>query len=608
MTVPHSTYPPRYGRFSARQVALSRTFSVACLLGLIFLSLLWELWLSPLRPGGSWLALKALPLCLPLAGLLKNRMYTYRWLSLLIWLYFTEGVVRAWSDPATGRVLAGLEIVLCMGLFVACTAHIRMRLRNGINRDALRQALRAVVGDANVLSEGDLSAFERDWRGRESGKALAVVRPANTAEVAGVVQACARFGASLVPQGGNTGMVVGSIPDGSGNQVLLSLTRMNAIRQIDKANLTVTVEAGCILQNLQTACADQGLLFPLSLAAEGSCTIGGNLATNAGGTQVLRYGTSRELCLGLEVVGADGRIWEGLSGLRKDNTGYDLRHVFIGSEGTLGVITAATLKLFPQPVATLTALAAVPSLDAAVRLLNLAQQRLSAGLTGFEVMGQFALGLVRKHFPAMDIPLADGSPWCVVMEHADPVSEANAVALLEGLLEMALTDGCVTDAVVAQNLSQAHALWHIRESIPLAQAREGLNIKHDISIAVSSIPEFVRHTDNAIAHAFPGARMVTYGHLGDGNLHYNVQAPEGADAEAFLRNEEAPINHLVYAEIDRFKGSISAEHGIGSLKRNSLAAHKSAVALDWMRAIKQALDPENRMNPGRVLPPETTPH
>ena len=604
--------PPRYPHFSARQVALSRTFSVVCLLCLVVLSLLWELWLSPLRPGGSWLALKALPLCLPLAGLLKNRMYTYRWLSLLLWLYFTEGVVRAWSDPAPGRWLAGLEIGLCLGLFVACTAHIRMRLRNGSgnsapqpgpDRDALRQTLRAIVGDGNVLIEGDLSAFERDWRGRESGKALAVVRPGTAAEVADVVRACARFGASMVPQGGNTGMVVGSIPDGSGQQVLLSLTRMNRIRQIDKANLTVTVEAGCILQNLQTACADQGLLFPLSLAAEGSCTIGGNLATNAGGTQVLRYGTTRELCLGLEVVGADGRIWDGLSGLRKDNTGYDLRHVFIGSEGTLGVITAATLKLFPQPIATLTAFAAVPSLDAAVRLLNLAQQRLSAGLTGFEVMGQFALGLVRTHFPAMDIPLANNSPWCVVMEHADAVSEANAVALLEGLLEAALTDGCVSDAVVAQNLAQAHALWHIRESIPLAQAREGLNIKHDISIAVSSIPEFVHRTDAAIAAAFPGVRMVTYGHLGDGNLHYNVQAPQGTDAEAFLRDQEAPINHLVYAEIDRFKGSISAEHGIGSLKRSSLAAHKSAVALDWMRAIKNALDPENRMNPGRVLPP-----
>lgn len=465
---------------------------------------------------------------------------------------------------------------------------------------ALLDALRSIVGAANVLSEGDLSAWEVDWRQRERGKALAVVRPASTEEVAAVVKACATAGVSIVPQGGNTGMVVGSTPDASGTQIVLSLARMNRIRVMDGANLTVTVEAGCILQALQSACEDAGFLFPLSLAAEGSCTIGGNLSTNAGGTQVVRFGNTRELCLGLEVVTAQGDIWSGLTGLRKDNTGYDLRHLFIGSEGTLGVITAATMKLYPLPAVQLTALAAVPSLDAAVELLGIAHKMLSSGLTGFEVMGQFARSLVTKHFPQQRVPFTD-STYCVVMEHSDNVSEAHAREQLERLLEAAMGQGCVTDAVVSENITQARALWHIRESIPLAQAKEGLNIKHDISIAVSRIPAFVQETDAALAEAFPGVRLVNYGHLGDGNLHYNVQAPAGADAEAFLRDQEKPINTLVYAAVDRYNGSISAEHGIGSLKRDKLAQHKSPVALALMREIKKALDPHNTMNPGRVI-------
>mgnify|MGYP001171570311 FL=1 len=465
----------------------------------------------------------------------------------------------------------------------------------------LLATLRAIVGDANVLTEGDLSAWELDWRKRERGHALAVVRPASTDEVAQVVKACAAAGVSMVPQGGNTGMVVGSTPDASGTQVVLSLTRMHRIRKLDAANLTVTVDAGCVLQSIQEACEAQGSLFPLSLAAEGSCTIGGNLGTNAGGTQVVRYGNTRELCLGLEVVTAQGDVWNGLTGLRKDNTGYDLRHLFIGSEGTLGVITGAVMKLYPMPAAQLTAFAAVPSLDAAVALLGLAHKHLHAGLTGFEVMGQFALSLVVKHFPQQRVPFWQESPYCVVMEASDNETEAHARAVFERLLEAAMEQGCVTDAVVAENMAQAKALWHIRESIPLAQAQEGLNIKHDISIAVSSIPEFVRQTDAALEAAFPGARLVNYGHLGDGNLHYNVQAPAGDDAEAFLRDQEKPINALVYDAVDRFGGSISAEHGIGSLKRDKLEAHKSPVALNLMRSIKQALDPHNLMNPGRVL-------
>ncbi|RZJ26324.1 MAG: FAD-binding oxidoreductase [Haliea sp.] len=462
-------------------------------------------------------------------------------------------------------------------------------------------SLRQIVGAPNVLTEGDLTAWVQDWRRRETGKALAVVRPGSTAEVAAVVKACAAARVSMVPQGGNTGMVVGSTPDASGTQVVLSLSRMNKVRTLDAGNLTITVDAGCVLQNLQEACEKSGFLFPLSLASEGSCTIGGNLGTNAGGTQVVRYGNTRELCLGLEVVNAQGEIWDGLTGLRKDNTGYDLRHLFIGSEGTLGVITGATMKLYPLPKSQLTAFAAVPSLEAAVQLLGLAHEHLGAGLTGFEVMGQFALSLVAKHFPQQRVPFWQESEWCVVLENSDNESEEHARACFERLLEAAMEAGCVSDAVVAESMAQAHALWHIRESIPLAQAEEGLNIKHDISINVSRIPEFVEETNALLRARFPGARLVVYGHLGDGNLHYNVQAPENQDQALFLNEKEAPMNDVVYEVVDRYRGSISAEHGVGSLKVDSLPKHKSPVALGMMRAIKQGLDPHNLMNPGRVL-------
>ena len=464
----------------------------------------------------------------------------------------------------------------------------------------LLNALRTAVGAANVLVEGDLAAYEQDWRKRYRGRALAVVRPGNTTEVAAVVKLCVRHGAGLVPQGGNTGLVVGSVPDDSGSQVLLSLTRMNRVRGLDSANLTLTVEAGCVLQSVQEAAAAQGFLFPLSLAAEGSCTIGGNLATNAGGTQVLRYGNARELCLGLEVVTAQGEIWEGLAGLRKDNTGYDLRDLFIGSEGTLGVITAATLKLHPQPAARTTALASLPSLEAAVSLLQLAQSRLGAGLTGFEVMNRFSLALVRKHFPQLRQPLPEAE-WTVLLEQSDTESEAHARSLFEGLLESAMERGMITDAAVAESIEQSHAMWHLRESIPLAQPEEGPNIKHDISIPVSRIPAFVAATDAALQAAHPGTRSVNFGHLGDGNLHYNLQAPLGVDGAAFLREHEQSVNTLVYDAVMAHDGSISAEHGVGSLKRAELAQRKSPVALQMMRAIKQALDPQGVMNPGRML-------
>ncbi|QBM29411.1 FAD-binding oxidoreductase [Hydrogenophaga pseudoflava] len=465
--------------------------------------------------------------------------------------------------------------------------------------------LRSIVGHAQVLTHDDpatdLSAWEQDWRKRLRGRALAVVRPGHTAEVAAVVKACAAAGVSIVPQGGNTGLVVGSVPDDSGTQVVLSLTRMNAVRAIDGDNLTMTVEAGCVLQVLQETAEKAGYLFPLSLAAEGSCTIGGNLATNAGGTQVVRYGNARELCLGLEVVTAQGEVWNGLSGLRKDNTGYDLRDLFVGSEGTLGVITAATMKLYPLPAAQLTAWAAVPSLEAAVQLLGLAHRHLGAGLTGFEVMGRFALSLVAKHFPQQRVPLWADHPYCVLLENSDSESEDHARGQFERLLETAFENGVVSDAVVAENLSQAHALWHIRESIPLAQAEEGLNIKHDISIPVSKIPAFCAETDALLQREIPGVRLVNFGHLGDGNLHYNVQAPEGGDPATFLREQEERVNHLVFDQVARFEGSISAEHGVGSLKVDKLPDYKDPVALALMRSIKQALDPQNILNPGRVL-------
>ena len=465
---------------------------------------------------------------------------------------------------------------------------------------SLLTELQAIVGDSHVLTQGDLSAYEVDWRKRSQGRALCVVCPGNTLEVSAVIKACAAHHTSIVPQGGNTGLVVGSIPDESGAQVLLSLKRMRAIEALDTDNLSITVQAGCVLQEVQEAAEKAGLLFPLSLGSEGSCTIGGNLSTNAGGTQVLRYGNTRDLCLGLEVVSASGEIYSGLSGLRKDNTGYDLKNLFIGAEGTLGIITRASMKLYPKPKASLTAFVAVDELADCVQLLAQAHQALSAQLTGFEVMNQFSMSLVSKHMPQLACPFPE-SAWCVLLELSDSESEAHASEQLERLLSEAMERNLAKNAIIADNLQKAKHLWHIRESITLAQAMEGLNIKNDISLPVSSIPEFVKLTDQALRDLVPGVQLVNFGHLGDGNLHYNVQAPPDMKAQTFLTQYEEAVNALVYQQVKQFLGSISAEHGIGSLKVNTLPKYKDPIALKLMRQIKVSLDPLNTMNPNRVV-------
>ena len=468
-----------------------------------------------------------------------------------------------------------------------------------MSTDFLAQCV-GVVGQANVLAGDDMAGYLTDWRRRFTGRARAVLRPGSTAEVAALVRLCVAQRVPVVPQGGNTGLVLGSVPDASGAAVVLSLARMNRIRAVDPVNDTLTADAGCALQQVQEAAAAAGRLFPLSLASEGSCTIGGNLSTNAGGTAVLRYGNTRELTLGLEVVTAQGEVWDGLRGLRKDNTGYDLRDLFIGAEGTLGIITGAVLKLFAQPAARVTALFALDSPRAALGLLALARQRCDAALTGFELISDFCLQLVEKHFPTLHSPFAARHPHYVLLELSDAESEQHATAMLEAVASAAFERGLARDAVVANSLAQSAALWALRERISEAQAAEGKNIKHDIALPISRIAEFIADTDAALQAHFPGCRMVTFGHLGDGNLHYNVSAPAGQDADAFLLSQPA-VNLLVHDSVHRHGGSISAEHGLGALKREEIRRYKSGTEMDMMMAIKRALDPLNLMNPGKVL-------
>ena len=467
--------------------------------------------------------------------------------------------------------------------------------------DAFLQACVDAVGATHVLTAPeDQAPYLTDWRKRYSGRARAVLRPANAGEVRALVQLCNAHGVPIVPQGGNTGLCGGATPDMEGRSVVISLQRMQHVRAVDAINNTITVDAGCILANVQQAAADADRLFPLSLAAEGSCTIGGNLATNAGGTAVLRYGNARELCLGIEAVLPNGELWNGLRGLRKDNTGYDLRDLLIGAEGTLGIITGAMLKLFPQPRAQVTALAALQSPRQALAFLSLAQGHAGTLLTGFELMSAFCLDLVRKHYPQLRVPFTQAYPQYVLLELSDLESEEHARTLFESLMEDALARGVIDDAAVAESVAQSRDFWNLREHIPLAQADEGKNIKHDIAVPISRIADFIDVTDRALAAAYPNIRMVTFGHLGDGNLHYNVSPPEGHAHEDFLANQDG-INRIVYDSVHAHGGSISAEHGIGQLKREDNARYKSAVELATMRAIKQALDPRGLMNPGKVL-------
>ncbi len=455
-----------------------------------------------------------------------------------------------------------------------------------------------------LTNDEDTAPFLTDWRRRWTGRAIAVAQPDDAAAAAAILAWCYRHRVPVVTQGGNTGLSGGSVPDGSGRALLLSTRRMTRIRAIDAANDTITAEAGCTLQQVQEAAAAASRLFPLSLAAQGSCTIGGNLATNAGGVHVLRYGTARALCLGLEVATASGALWDGLRGLRKDNTGYDLRDLFIGSEGTLGVITAAVLRLHPAPAERAVALVAVASPGAALQLLHEAQQLAGAALTACELMSALSLELVLRHTPGARQPFAEPSPWYALLEISSSAAGERANTLLLSLLEHALSHAIASDAAVSASEAQFASLWALREGASDAQATEGPTIKHDIALPVAAAADFIAAAEPAIARHFPGLRPVVWGHLGDGNLHYNISPPPGRcgpdDKAWFLRQEEA-LNRLVHDLVAAFGGSISAEHGLGVLRRDEAARFKSPVELRLMQAIKRALDPLCIMNPGKLL-------
>jgi FAD/FMN-containing dehydrogenase len=464
-------------------------------------------------------------------------------------------------------------------------------------------ALRNAVGDAGLITDpGGMAGYLSDWRNAWSGTAAAVVRPGSAEEVAAVVRTCRDAGLAVVPQGGNTGLCGGAVPDSSGRQVVLSLDRLRRIRDLDPVNQTITVEAGVVLQTVQEAAAARGRLFPLSLGSEGSATIGGTLSTNAGGTAVLRYGSMRDLALGLEVVLPDGAVWHGLRGLRKDNTGYDLKQLFIGAEGTLGIITAAVLKLFPAVRSRSTAWVALPSPRAAVELFGIVRALCGDRLTGFEIMARQAVAFVLRHRPGARELFDAVHPWYVLVELSDTLPDAGLGDLLSTALGEAFDRAVAADAVVASGPAQVAGLWALREGISEAQNFEGPSLKHDVTVPVSSIPAFVAATDRALEAAVPGIRLVTYGHIGDGNLHYNLSKPERSDDDAF-RARADELSRIVYDSTRAFDGSISAEHGLGQSKRAVIADYKDPGELDLMRGIKGLLDPAGLMNPGKVLPP-----
>ena len=458
----------------------------------------------------------------------------------------------------------------------------------------------AIVGEKYAITDPvQQEGYLVENRGLYRGRTPVVLRPGSTEEVSQIVKLANESGTPIVPQGGNTGLVGGQTPSESGTEILLSLTRLDRIREVDTSSNTMTCEAGVILAKAQEAAENANRLFPLSLGAQGSCTIGGNLSTNAGGTGALAYGVTRDLALGLEVVLAGGRIWNGLNKLKKDNTGYDLKHLFIGAEGTLGIITAAVLKLFPRPRTTETAVAGVPSPAAALALLNLARELAGGSITGFEFWPRIGFDFMREHMPDRRDPLAAPHPWYVLIELSSQASEGLPEAMHE-LLANAAQQGIVADAVVARSLEQASAFWRLREGIVEVQKSPGGSIKHDISVPVAAVPDFIEEACAAVAKLIPGARPIPFGHLGDGNVHFNVTQPEGADKEAYLARW-AEMNDVVHGIAAKYAGSISAEHGIGRLKRDLLPQVKDPVALDMMRTLKQTLDPKGILNPGKVL-------
>ena len=458
-----------------------------------------------------------------------------------------------------------------------------------------------IVGEANVLTEdADTAPYLREWRGRWTGKTAAVLRPGSTGEVAAILKLASKTKTAIIPQGGNTGLVGGQIPDKSGEQVILSTARLNRIRDIDPAGNTITVEAGVVLQAIQEAAEEHNRLFPLALAAQGSCQIGGNLSTNAGGTGALAHGVARDLCIGLEVVLPTGEILDSLNKLKKDNTGYDLRNLFIGAEGTLGVITAAVLKLFPKPAGRATAFLAVPSPEEALGLFDRARNAAGTGLTAFELMARVGVEFTTRHIPDVRDPLDRHYPWYVLMEISSGRSEDDARATLDAVLEHGMEHGLVTDRAVAESFQQRADFWRLREGMSESQIHEGGSLKHDVSVPVDRVPAFLAEADRAVLAIEPGCRICAFGHLGDGNIHYNISQPVGADKAVFMALIDV-ITPAVHKIVRDHGGSISAEHGIGQMKRDELSEVKDPVALDLMRRIKKDFDPEGIMNPGKVI-------
>ena len=468
-------------------------------------------------------------------------------------------------------------------------------MRQRPSEDTLAK-LAAIVGEAHAIRDAlAMDGYMREWRQIWHGRSPMVLRPGSTQEVSRILALANATGTAIVPQSGNTGLCGGQTATDDGTEVVLSLDRMTRIIDADPNDNTITVEAGAVLKSVQEAADRIGRLFPLSLASEGSCRIGGNLSTNAGGLNVIAYGNARDLCLGLEVVLADGRIWNGLKRLRKDNTGYDLRNIFIGAEGTLGIITAAVLKLYPKPKTYETAFIAVADPQAAVDLLSLTKEMSGNRVVAFEIIADLALQFTIRHMGARN-PLAQYSPWYVLTEIADPLPGSIAA-----LLEAAMDKGLVSDAAIAQSEAQRAELWALRELISEAQKPEGGSIKHDVSVPVSKVPQFLRQADAAVSAMMPGARFVSFGHMGDGNIHYNVSQPIGMDKAAFLDTWNV-MNDVVFEVVMKLGGSISAEHGIGRLKAHHMVHIKSAVEYEMMRGLKRLYDPNNILNPGRVLP------